>query len=71
MDQVLIDCELPDPFNDRKLSKNECPTLMNRPIQNDILFNKNKLPDWKMLKEFLKYEGHITKEQCVTILKTV
>jgi hypothetical protein len=37
----------------------------------DILFNKNKLPDWKMLKEFLKYEGHITKEQCVTILKTV
>ena len=42
MDQVLIDCELPDPFNDRKLSKNECPTLMNRPIQNDILFNKNK-----------------------------
>ena len=51
MDQFLIDCELPDPFNDRKLSKNECPTLMNRPIKNDISSHfQHKYPTSKTVK---------------------
>jgi hypothetical protein len=59
---------LPDPCNDRVLSEKDCPTLVNRPLPDDVLFKKN-LPDWKVLRELQSREGPLTKDQTCRILK--
>jgi len=43
---------LPDPLNDRVVSEQECPRLIQRPLADDVLFSKNGNPDWRVLKEF-------------------
>jgi serine/threonine-protein phosphatase 2B catalytic subunit len=61
---------LPDPLNDRKCSEKECPKLINKPLEDSVLFSlEGGLPDWKLLKDFLSREGPITKPQCVRLLQ--
>jgi hypothetical protein len=43
---------LPDPCNDRVVPESECPSLLQQPLADDVLFSKNGNPNWKVLKEF-------------------
>lgn len=61
---------LPDACNDRVISKEDCPMLANKPLEDKKLFSGlNNNPDWKLLREFLLREGHVTKSQCTKIIK--
>lgn len=63
---------LPDSCKDRKCTDAECPTLINRPLPDDILFNKsNGLPNWRNLKELMCREGPVSKSQCMRILQQI
>ena len=60
---------LPDPCKDRTLSEAECPPLINRPLADEVLFQKeNGFPNWRHLKELMCREGPVTKKQCMKIL---
>ena len=53
---------VPDPCNDRTCSEKDCPKLVNKPLEDTVLFSQEgEKPDWKLLKEFLSREGPLTK----------
>jgi hypothetical protein len=53
---------VPDPLNDRTCSEKDCPRLINKPLEDSVLFSKEGgNPDWKLLKDFLSREGPIPK----------
>jgi serine/threonine-protein phosphatase 2B catalytic subunit len=60
---------LPNPYNDRHCTDQECPTFINRPLSDDQLFLKTGIPNWKTLKEHYCREGPVNKSQCLRILK--
>lgn len=59
---------LPDPIPDRTLSDEQCPRMINKPIEDSVLFSADDKPDWRVLKDFLAREGPITKPQIVRLL---
>lgn len=59
---------LPDPIPDRNLTDEQCPRMINKPIEDSALFGENDLPDWRLLKDFLAREGPITKPQIMRLL---
>ena len=60
---------LPDPCNDRTLTDQQCPTMCNKPLDDDQFWPDGELPDWRVLKDFMTREGKISKEQMVRLLK--
>ena len=58
---------LPDPIPDRKLNDTQCPTIINRPISDDMLWS-GEVPNWRLLKDYLAREGPLTKEQIIKVL---
>ena len=63
---------LPDPCKDRKVPESECPALINRPLPDDVLFQKeNGFPNWRHLKEIMCREGPVSKAQCMKILQQI
>lgn len=52
---------LPNPCNDRVVPESDCPSLLQKPLADDVLFSKNGNPNWKVLKEFQCREGPVTK----------
>ena len=58
---------LPDPVPDRKLTDEQCPKIINKPIQDDALWSGD-LPNWRLLKDYLAREGPISKPQITRIL---
>ena len=59
---------LPDPIPDRKLTDAECPRMINKPIEDNQLWNDDNIPNWRILKDFLAREGPITKPQIMRLL---
>ena len=53
---------LPDPCKDRPLNDTQCPTMCNKPLEDDVFWPDGELPDWKVLKDFMTREGKISKE---------
>ena len=61
---------LPDGANDRFVSEKDCPSLVNKPLEDSKLFGgPGGIPDWRLLKEMLSREGPITKPQCCKLLR--
>ena len=59
---------MPDPLSDRAITY--LPQPPNLPLEDDVLFgNKNDLPNWKLVKKFLKDEGKLSKQQAMKISK--
>ena len=60
---------LNDPYNDRKVPDVVCPP--HRPLDSNLLFPKrlNGLPDWEVLRDHLKAEGRIRKQDFIKIIK--
>ena len=58
---------LPDPIPDRKLTDEECPRMINKPVEDSQLWDGD-LPNWRLLKDFLAREGPITKPQIMRLL---
>lgn len=60
---------LPDPCNDRKVKSCKAPPHL--PLTKKLLFpdskNPNK-PDYKVLRDHLKNEGRVTKEDLIAIV---
>lgn len=52
---------LPDPCGDRVLKDSACARLAQKPLDDDKLWSKAGVPNWKMLKDFLSREGPVTK----------
>lgn len=62
--------KLPDPCEDRAVTETECPRLINKPLEDDVMFPAPAgKPDWRLLKEFMSREGPITKAQCTRVLQ--
>ena len=59
---------LPDPIPDRKLTDAECPRMINKPIEDNQLWNSDGIPNWRLLKDFLAREGPISKPQIMRLL---
>lgn len=59
---------MPDACNDRQVSEKDCPSLISKPLADDVLF-KDNLPQWRVLRELLSREGPLTKAQVCRILK--
>ena len=59
---------LPDPIPDRTLTDAQCPFMINRPIEDNVLFDVYDVPDWRLLKDFMAREGSLTKEQMIRLL---
>ena len=60
---------LPDPCKDRVVST--LPPPPHKPLPAELLYphKEKERPDWKLLKDFLLKEGHITKVQCTKMIK--
>jgi len=53
---------LPDPCNDRPVTEQDCPSLINKPLEEDVMFPApTGKPDWRLLKDFMAREGPVTK----------
>ena len=48
---------LPDPIPDRKLTDEQCPRIINKPLADDKFWKTEELPNWQLLKSFLAREG--------------
>lgn len=59
---------LQDPCKDRPLDDAACPRLIARPLNDEQLWPKDDLPDWKLVKDFLSREGPISKPQMIRLL---
>ena len=59
---------LPDPIPDRPLTDEQCPRMINKPIEDSALCGENEMPDWRLLKDFLAREGPISKPQIMRLL---
>ena len=59
---------LPDPLPDRKLTDEECPKIINKPVDDSVLWNSEGIPNWTVLKDFLAREGPISKPQIMRLL---
>lgn len=59
---------LPDPLPDRALTDAQCAKIINRPVEDNKLWNDQDLPDWRLLKDFLAREGPISKPQIMKLL---
>lgn len=59
---------VPDPIPDRPLNDEQCPRMINKPIEDSALFGANDIPDWRLLKDFLAREGPLTKPQIMRLL---
>ena len=42
--------------------------MINRPIEDNVLFDVYDVPDWRLLKDFMAREGSLTKEQMIRLL---
>ncbi|CRG98500.1 serine/threonine protein phosphatase 2B catalytic subunit A, putative [Plasmodium relictum] len=62
---------LPDPKNDRQVKEVEPPPA--KPLNLDLLYpnGTDEPPDYKVLRDHLKKEGRIRKEDCLDIIKKV
>lgn len=60
---------LPDPIPDRPLTEAQCPVMINKPVEDALLFGENDLPNWRLLKDFLSREGPISKPQIMRLLQ--
>ena len=58
---------LPDPLGDRKMK--DLPPFANKPLDDNMLFPKEDVPDWKLLQEFMQKEGPILKSQVMKIIQ--
>ena len=59
---------LPDPVNDRALNDEQCPRIINRPMEDSHMFGTDDIPQWRVIKDFLAREGPITKPQLMKLL---
>ena len=48
---------IPDPLPDRPLTDAQCPRMINKPIEDSVLWGENDVPNWRILKDFLAREG--------------
>ena len=61
---------LPDPCSDRSLTDEQCPRIINQPMQDSSLFAADGMPQWRVLKDFLSREGPISKPQIIRLLNS-
>ena len=61
---------LPDPISDRPLTDAECPKMINKNIEDSLLWPDGELIAWRVLKDFLAREGPLQKPQIMRILRS-
>lgn len=50
-----------DPYNDRVVSSLEAPP--SHPLSDSLMWKEMDMPDWEMIRDHLKKEGKLEKEQ--------
>lgn len=52
-----------DPYNDRKVKSLEPPPYL--PLSEELLWTAKDMPDWEVLRDHMKKEGKLRKEDVV------
>lgn len=50
-----------DPWNDRQVPSVQAPPF--RPLSEDLMWSEMDMPNWEVIRDHLKREGKLTKEQ--------
>jgi serine/threonine-protein phosphatase 2B catalytic subunit len=54
-----------DPLNDRQVPSLEAPPY--KPLSDDLMWSEMDMPNWEVIRDHLKREGKITKEQVMRL----